>query len=68
MGRTSVNDRRNRNRGSAAKCAALQRVCDVLHQTAVLRLGRRRVALENAAVAADQEFLEIPGDVAGDSL
>src|SRR5262249_9556562 len=42
-----------------------ERVGDVLHQPPVARLGGGRVAVQNAAVAADEEFLEVPGDVAG---
>src|SRR5271170_2455957 len=43
----------------------LERLGDVLHQAAVVRLGFRRVALEHPAVAADEELLEVPADVAG---
>src|SRR6267143_825357 len=45
----------------------LQRLGDVLHETAVLGLGLRWVALQNPAVAADEELLEVPADVAGDA-
>src|SRR5579863_2127295 len=45
----------------------LQGFGDVLHETAVLRPGLGRIALEHAAVAADQELLEVPADVAGDA-
>ena len=44
-----------------------ERLGDVLHQPAVLRLGLGRIALEHAAVAADEELLEVPADVAGDA-
>src|SRR6266403_670214 len=45
----------------------LQRLGDVLHEPAVLGFGLGRVALQNPAVAADQEFLEVPADLAGDT-
>src|SRR5882762_8586008 len=46
---------------------ALQRLGDVLHEPAVLGFGLGRVALQNPAVAADEEFLEVPADLAGDT-
>src|SRR6267143_317585 len=45
----------------------LQRFGDVLHETAVLGFGFRWVALQNPAIAADEELLEVPADVAGDA-
>src|SRR5256885_2176120 len=46
---------------------ALQRLGDVQHEPAVLGFGLRRVALQYPPVAADEEFLEVPADVAGDA-
>src|ERR1700730_5398394 len=48
-----------------SECLYSECICDVLHDPAVLRLGLRRVALQHLAVPPDQEFLEVPGDVAG---
>src|ERR1700694_599153 len=45
----------------------LQRLGDVLHETAVLGFGFRWVAPQNPAIAADEELLKVPADVAGDA-
>src|SRR6185436_9441732 len=47
----------------AVCCLELQRVSDVLHEPVVLRLRRRRIALQHTPVAADQKFFEVPLDV-----
>src|SRR5579871_5599746 len=41
----------------------LQRLGDVLHQAVVARLRFRWVTLQHAAIAADEEFLEVPADL-----
>src|SRR2546421_146479 len=45
----------------------LQRLGDVLHQPVFPGRGLRGIALEHLAVAADQELLEVPADVARDT-
>src|SRR5215469_11425333 len=55
------------NSNSRMMLCPLQRLGDILQQTVVPRPGLRRIALEHPAVTADEEFLEVPADVAGDA-
>src|SRR6516162_450762 len=53
------------NSGMARPCVtASERPGDILQEPVVARFRLRRIALEHLSVAANEEFLEIPADVA----
>src|SRR6266851_3281555 len=50
--------------GPCSERIYLERIRDVLHDSAILRLGLRWVTLQHLAIPPDQELLEVPGDLA----
>src|SRR5215470_18237010 len=57
------------NSGMARPCVtASERLGDILQEPVVARFRLRRIALEHLSVAANEEFLEIPADIAGNTV